>query len=342
MSHLWHRTDLSWADAALDLRHTDHQTLLPDTLPAPVTDRVIHVEGWTVAPHVVPGGPKGGSVSVLVLEAPDGWRGGVVLTQDSGTKFAFKNTTTALPYLGRLLSPRGATAWALRHLTVLAAAGLPMLRSTITNPLEWAPDFLDDPDQVGQLEYYDLRWASSGVTRTDADVLEDYQLYPVDIPAAHWQDLKRWHASGWTDPHDVALWVQAGCETPTHAHELSRHGFTPVEAKDWANTPVPPRNEWAHDLIAAGWTPHMARRLGEAVNRQPLCTFFGLMGEWGRLMPTRRIALCLEAGLSIDEARRVVSNHTLPDDASLQLLGAWATEPTHWRVGQRFMGYYRP
>lgn len=335
---LGHHLDLPWADAVLDL----HPDLRPDGVPQalgdPLTSRVVHLGGWTFTPYAaLSGGPKGGSTSVLVISAPDGWRGGVVCDQYSGRSFPFGQLNFPMPYLSRLLSPGTAGHRRIRALRDAALSGLPMLRVLLEEPYEWDP-LMRHVEEYGDHNPYLLRWASSGVSAEDAAALEAWGVDPYTTPmsfTAHW-DLLTWREAGFTDSHEVRLWHEIRCTDGEQATYLVARGLDAVAAAAWMDTPVPPNMDprITCEFLAAGWTPRALREIGARANTpDPVMaySFYGLVDMWATAMSPSLASRFLEAGIPFGEASRMLDCGQVPDDDTFTFLSALREEPTDWR-----------
>jgi hypothetical protein len=350
MRYPWHRLDVPWADAVMDTRNEARIGPFPDTLPDPVSGRDLEVDGWRLVPHVLRGGKSGESTSVLMLHAPDGWCGAIVLTQYSGASFAFGLLGRTVPYLARLMSPGNATPRHLDPIRRLAAAGFPMLRTAMMNPAGWDPEgeqYADIllSDEMGEMNRYILNWASSNVAAVDASVLEDHQMRPLDTNYAGRKDLRTWHEQGWTDAHDVALWLEADCRTPAEAHEMSSHGLSAQDAYEWTHTPVPPAAapSITRDFIDAGWTAAGVRHLSGqvAADTTGWVTLHDRVAKWMRILPARTASAYLSAGWRYEEVVDALACGEVPDAEALAFLAALQDVPS-WRLSPSQVGVYRP
>lgn len=341
MTYQWHHHGLPWADAVLDTRELQHLSVLPTVLPDPVPGRSISIGDWQVTPYAVsPGGPKGGGISVLTLQAPDGWVGALVMTQFSGRTFTFGRLNDVVPYVGRLMSTRRITAERRQVLTEAALAGLPMLRDAMLDPIGWDIGVgpAADPRGMGGWTTFVATWASCGITEPVASDLDRMLVRPV-FSGSDAYSVLGWRSHGYT-PEQIIEWFEVGVRSPEVVTEVVEFGFTQATASAWLATPLlpfgaaPVAQTWA--FVDAGWTPRALRAIGAMLNEvdgpdlPP--SFHQTVVAWTEFAHPVVASRLLAAGIDLETARRLQVAGDLPDAETLDMVAAICDEPTNWQI----------
>lgn len=318
-----------WADVVVDLRGEEHRLPVFARLHNP--ERTLTVGDWVFTAHVSPEGPVGGSTSILLATAPDGWRAGFVMTQFSGRRFAYSELGRRWPYLGRLLSTRRILAATRTATEAALLAGLPVLRSLLLDPQSWYAtevprrDWEDHWTETG----WAVAWASAGVTSVEvADRLDINGIWPVGRTDGAHADLLSWQQAGW-DVQTVLAWLDAGVHTPAWAAIFGRAEVDPEEAQCWAKTPLVLFDEFAEygqcvvRFARAGWTPAWVGEVAdvEAAALDPVSVYKAL-AAWQALTSPQRAVLYLRAGIGRAEAARFEASAEPPSTAQLATLAA--------------------
>lgn len=321
-----------WADVVVDLRsehERDGLTPDPDLLVA-VGGRAVHLPGWTLRPYTHRGGPKGGSTSVLVCDAEDGWSTALVFRQYSGSKFAFAALRSHAPWLGRALSPLSGSAATHRTHLDLATRGVATLRAAVNDPDTWFGDTGPHPDF--EPTNWLVEWASCGVTKNaSARAFFEYDVRPAaGAGILNNLTLTGWRDAGFDGDSDTAAWMRATDDgDPAAARAFRSAGLSVDDVAQWVATPLALRNAAHRDLLIRwrehGWTPSAVRHLAAAVNGN--LTLADHIAEWESDMPGARAALYVCAGISRDDACRFESSQSPPSTDSLRLLAAFVDEP---------------
>lgn len=306
----------------------------------PEPERQILLDGWTLTPAAHPGGPPGGSTSVLVIEAADRWRSRIIFEQYSGSRFAYDGLRHRMPLFWQALSGRSTNPKRLARVT----GALPVLRAALDDPARWYGSEAPHSD-YSHVEWL-LEWASCGV----ADAKTALALSDLDLrvlPERGRTSLVEWREAGTGTDAEIVDWLTALVGSQRRddwwlpmVKMAQRRGFTPATYADWCASPAVHASRPTQvftGLRDAGWTPTALRVLGREVRdrdqkatrsrrpptRQP-DTLVNLMRTWEAAMPPERASAFLTAGIGLAEATRMDASAAPPDLASLSLLGALA------------------
>lgn len=274
-----YRTDVGFADVVIDLR-SRHRHPLPSSLMRGRTRRVIDDADkvWYVSAHASVRNPERNSQKsdVVLIVAPDGWRGAVVLPHFGSSGFDYGALWALMPFIGMLLEP----SLERRNADLPTLVGhlgrcLGVLRAEMSDANVWEDIPAISPVALS-LPWNEmvLRWASAGVPSDRVDLVKAYQMH-THGNYARGTSVLAWYAEGFERPEVIFGWLKAGVVDARTAALLDDEGITlralaPLEedfpGAQWIKTDP----EALRGLLDAGWTSRALRAVGAQMRRKTL------------------------------------------------------------------------